>query len=86
MESTGGSRDEVGDTQMQYISTGTVDSGTREIVECWAMPGEGRSWAMSDPLSVLVGKLGSVKSRALVKKGGQLLCKECSNSSWLQGG
>ena len=27
----GGNRDEVGDTQRQYTSTGTVDTSTREI-------------------------------------------------------
>ena len=31
LEVGGENRDEVGDTQKQYTSTGTVDAGTREI-------------------------------------------------------
>ena len=31
LEVTRGSRNEVGDTQRQYTTAGTVDSGTREI-------------------------------------------------------
>ena len=31
LEVAGGSRDEVGDTQRQHTSAGTVDAGTREI-------------------------------------------------------
>ena len=31
MEVTGGSRDEVGDTQRRYTSAGIVNAGTREI-------------------------------------------------------
>ena len=31
LEVAGGNRDQVGDTQRQYTSTGTMDAGTREV-------------------------------------------------------
>ena len=48
LEVSGGSRDEVGDTQRWYTSAGPVNAGTREI-GVPVTPGEGRSWDMLDP-------------------------------------
>ena len=48
LEVAGGSKDEVGDTQRQYTSIGTVGADTREI-GVPVTPGEGRSGAVSDP-------------------------------------
>ena len=80
-----GNRDQVGDTQNHYISSGSVDTSTREI------EGPGNSWRREDGpcwiltliVSRLVGKLGCVKSPVLVKNSGQLLCKELSSTGWL---
>ena len=49
--------------------------------------GEGRRVGLCQTLTRIVSKLvekwGCVKSNALVKNGGQLLCKELSSSGWL---
>ena len=77
---TGGSRDEVGDTQRQYTPAGTVDAGTREI-GVPATPGGGRSGLGRTLTWIVSGMVEKVVlCGALVKKEGQLLCKELSGA------
>ena len=47
LEVAEGNRDEVGDTQRQYTSAGTMDAGTREIGvlgDTWRREELGRVW------------------------------------------
>ena len=58
-----------------------------EKLKTQATPGEGRRvgpcWTLTQIVSRLVRKLGCVKSHALIKNSGQLLCKEFSSCGWL---
>ena len=66
----------MGDTQKQYISAGTVDTGTREIEgDIWRredLGGVGTSLTLTWIISGLVGKLGCVKHCVFVKYHRQL--------------
>ena len=86
LEVSGRNRDETGDTQRQYTSTGTVDTNTREIEVPGVnleKEGVGPCQTLARIVSRLVGKLGCVKSCALVNNRGQLLCKELSSRARL---
>ena len=81
LEVAGRSRDEVGDTQRQYTSTGTVDTGTREIgvQRHLEKGGVGPCQTLTQVVSGLVEKWDCVVH---VKNRRQLLCKELSSSSY----
>ena len=49
LEVNGGINDEVGDTQRQYKSTGTVDTDTRDIGVLGDTWRREKSWAVLDP-------------------------------------